>query len=390
MLECTLSDEQSYFELLKTSSIEMQGLIDEVTVPETWFFRGVEPFRLLADYVSREWMGSHPGKIFRVLSAPCSSGEEPYSIAMVLIDVGLRKDQFHIDAIDINTRAIGRAKQGVYGRNSFRGDEGDVMDRYFQVVMNGYEVNEAVRGTVNFTHGNLMGKDFLYGMETYDAIFCRNLLIYFDRYTQAGVLKKLHGLLAPQGMLFIGHAESGCVDSTLFSIVRKERTFAYRKSVESQEVSIAVSSDDEVGGKLKRKNNIKPIARHKSVSASPDKKTVKNVFTEIIQNKNDDSFLTKAQQLADCGELDEAAVFCDKHLELDACSAAAYYLLGIIREAQENILLARDLFHKALYLDPKHYQALMHLAEHAERQGDLGAAATYRARARRLTEADMN
>ena len=83
-------------------------------------------------------------------------------------------------------------------------------------------------------------------------------------------------------------------------------------------------------------------------------------------------------------------MLCDKHLELEACSATAYYLLGVIREAQENVLLARELFHKALYLDPKHYQALIHLAEHAERQGDLGAAVTYRARARRLAENDMS
>ena len=390
MLECTLSDEKSYVELLKTSSIEMQALIDEVTVPETWFFRGIEPFRLLAEYASREWMGSHPGKFFRVLSAPCSSGEEPYSIAMVLMDIGLQKNQFHIDAIDINTRSIDRAKLGLYGRNSFRGDEGDAMNRYFQTVTNGYEINKDVRDPVNFIHGNIMDKDFLCGMEVYDAIFCRNLLIYFDRYTQADVLKKLHGLLAPQGMFFIGHAESGCVDSTLFSIVRQERTFAYRKCVKPQEISIVVSSGGKVESKSKRKNNIKPIAYQKSASASPAKKVVKNISTETIHHKNDEGYLIKATQLADCGELDEAALLCDKHLELEACSATAYYLLGVIREAQENVLLARELFHKALYLDPKHYQALIHLAEHAERQGDLGAAVTYRARARRLAENDMS
>ena len=113
MLACKLSDEHAYFELLTTSHIELQALVDEVTVPETWFFRGVEPFRLLAEYASMEWKKSHPGEVFRVLSIPCSSGEEPYSIAMVLMDIGLKKDQFHIDAVDINTRSIDRAKLGV-------------------------------------------------------------------------------------------------------------------------------------------------------------------------------------------------------------------------------------------------------------------------------------
>ena len=384
MLECTLSDEQAYVELLKTSSIEMQLLIDEVTVPETWFFRGIEPFRLLAEYVV-EWRKTHPGKIFRVLSAPCSSGEEPYSIAMVLIDIGFQKSQFKIDAIDINTKAISRAKVGLYGRNSFRGDEGDAIGRYFQVVTNGYEINEIIRESVNFIHGNIMDQYFLCDREIYDAIFCRNLLIYFDRHTQKGVLNKLHRLLATPGIFFIGHAESGCVDSSLFSIVRQEGAFAYRKRIETKEISIAISPGDGVRSKSQRKNS----AKHSiyAPTSSPRNKVVKNTATEIIPNEA--NFLVQATELADHGELEEAARLCEKHLELEPYSAATYYLLGVIREVQGNVLLGRDLFHKALYLDPKHYQALIHLAEQAERQGDVGVAATYRARVQRLSETEM-
>ena len=405
MLACKLSDEQAYFELLTTSRIELQALIDEVTVPETWFFRGVEPFRLLAEYVSMEWQKSHPGKIFRVLSIPCSSGEEPYSIAMVLMDVGLKKEQFHIDAVDINTRIIDRAKLGVYGGNSFRGDEGDAVSRYFHEVTNGYEINDSVRGSVNFIHENLMDENFLCGREIYDAIFCRNLLIYFDRQTQAMALLKLYGLLTVQGMLFVGHAESGCVDNALFSIVRREGTFAYRKG---KEVVNAISSGGKVADGpnvvnepnvvnrpnskdgLSHKNNIKLSVRAEAsssaISGSPVKKVINKTLAEVIPNRNYEGLLIKATQFANRGELDEAGWLCEKQLGLDAFSADAYYLLAVIREAQGHILFSQELLHRALYLDPKHYQVLIHLAGHAERQGDLAAAATYRTRAKRLIE----
>lgn len=392
MVECKLPEENAYFKLLTASSAELQALIDEVTVPETWFFRGVEPFRLLAEYVSSDWRAANPGKVFRVLSVPCSSGEEPYSIAMVLMDIGLAKDQFNIDAVDINTKIIDRAKLGVYGRNSFRGDEGDVVGRYFHEVENGYAINDVVRGSVNFMHKNLMDKDFLCGMQTYDAIFCRNLLIYFDRPTQTMALMKLHGLLTVHGMLFVGHAESGCVDNALFSIVRREGAFAYRKNIDPQANNATVSSEEKDATKpndgLNHKKTIKRSVRNATTPKSSTITAMKKTFAEVLASGNDGGFLAKAAQLADRGELDEAGWLCEKQLGLDACSADAYYLLAVIREAQGHLQFAQELFHKALYLDPKHYQALIHLAGHAERQGDLAAAATYRTRAKRLVELD--
>lgn len=383
MLACKLSDEQAYLKLLTTSPPELQSLIDEVTVPETWFFRGVEPFRLLAEYVAMEWLKSHPGKIFRVLSIPCSSGEEPYSIAMVLMDIGLQKNQFNIDAVDVNARIITRAKLGVYGRNSFRGDEGDAVDRYFHPVANGYAINDAIRESVNFRHENLLNKDFLAGVSRYNAIFCRNLLIYFDRTTQASVLIKLHNLLATQGMLFVGHAESGCVDSALFSLIRREGAFAYRKGVEPAEAISVTAPVSKAGNEPDHKNNIKPSVHPGAISGSSTRKMTKKTLAKVTPNINYEGLLIKATQLADRGELDEAGWLCEKQLGLDPFSADAYYLLAVIREAQGHILVSQELLNRVLYLDPKHYQALIHLTGHAERQGDLAAATTYRTRAKR-------
>lgn len=385
MLACKLSDEQAYLELLTTSPPELQALIDEVTVPETWFFRGVEPFRLLAEYVAIEWIKSHPGKIFRVLSIPCSSGEEPYSIAMVLMDIGLQKNQFNIDAIDINTRIITRAKLGVYGRNSFRGDEGDAVSRYFHPVANGYAINDAVRESVNFRHENLLDKNFLASTSGYDAIFCRNLLIYFDRATQASALIKLHNLLATQGILFVGHAESGCVDSALFSLIRREGAFSYRKRVEPAEGISVRSPANKAGNEPVHKKNIKPYVYSAAISASSTGKMTKKSPVKVAPNINYEGLLIKANQLADRGELDEAGWLCEKQLGLDPFSTDAYYLLAVIREAQGHILNSQELLTRVLYLDPNNYDALIHLAAQAERQGDMPAATTYRTRAKRLS-----
>lgn len=401
MVECGISEERIYTEFLKNSSIELQALIDEVTVPETWFFRGVEPFRLLAEHVSVEWLKSNYGQVFRVLSVPCSSGEEPYSIAMVLMDVGFNNKQFHIDAVDISAKVIARAGQGVYGRNSFRGDEGDAVGRYFHVIEGGYKINDLVRESVQFRHGNLLDDNFMTNEYAYDAIFCRNLLIYFDRPTQAKALMKLHGLLNEQGMLFVGHAESGCIDHDFFSLVRRTGTFCYRKveKLKNKETIKTVHSNNMVG------NNVGDDCVYKSDSslrfrpASVSRQTVMPKVVkipkvevvadnEMIAGKDSERLLEAAALLADQGNLTEAARLCDQHLVNDPYSGAAYYLLGVVREAQGDSGSARELFHKTLYLDPKHYQALIHLAGHAERQGDSAAATTYRARARRLSESE--
>ncbi len=401
MVQCGISEKHVYVALLKSSSLELQALIDEVTVPETWFFRGVEPFRLLAEYASMEWLKSNYGQVFRVLSVPCSSGEEPYSIAMVLMDVGFNKNQFHIDAVDISAKVIARAGQGFYGRNSFRGDEGDAVSRYFNVIEGGYRINDPVRESVQFRHGNLLDESFMTNEYAYDAIFCRNLLIYFDRPTQAKALMKLHGLMSEQGMLFVGHAESGCIDHDFFSLVRRTGTFCYRKveKLKNKETIKTIYSNNMVGNNMDDgciyKSDSSLFFRPNSISLQAAMPKVVNISKvevvsdkKTIEDKDSEKLLKIAALLADQGNLTEAARLCDQHLANDPYSGAAYYLLGVVREAQGDSGSARELFHKTLYLDPKHYQALIHLAGHAERQGDLAAATIYRTRARRLSESE--
>ena len=166
-------------------------------MPETWFFRDREAFAALALTVYEDWLGAHPEDHLRLLSLPSSTGEEPYSMAMALLDAGFPANRFRVDAVDISARALARAGHAVYGKNSFRGNELGFRDRHFEATAHGYRLSDAVRRQVQFQQGNLLAAGFLPGVESYDVIFCRNVLIYFDRAAQDRALTVLVRLLTP-------------------------------------------------------------------------------------------------------------------------------------------------------------------------------------------------
>src|SRR6266481_6690402 len=139
-----LKKADDYYGLLQASSTEWSELIESVVVTETWFFRDNEPFITLLGLV-QEWLpANRVGKV-RLLSLPCSSGEEPFSLAIALLDAGVAPERFEIDAVDISARALARAERGVYGKNSFRGNELGFLDRHFARTTHGYQLAEPVR-----------------------------------------------------------------------------------------------------------------------------------------------------------------------------------------------------------------------------------------------------
>ena len=123
---------------------------------------------------------------------------------MALMDAGVLETRFKIDATDISASALMAAHQAIYGNNSFRGQDLDYRARYFQPMPRGYALNPSVKKQVRFQRGNIMAEHYLTGPDTYDFIFCRNLLIYLDGSSQQKVLVKLRRLLAPNGLLFVG------------------------------------------------------------------------------------------------------------------------------------------------------------------------------------------
>ena len=160
---------------------------------------------------------------------------------MALLDAGLSEYLFEVDALDVSARVIERASLGVYGRNSFRGDELGFRDRHFSEVADGYQLAEQVRRKVRFRCGNLLDPGLLAGEAPYDFVFCRNLLIYFDRPTQSEVVEVLKRLLRPDGAMFIGPAEASLLSQHGMQPIGVPLSFVFRRTSEARARPKAVS-----------------------------------------------------------------------------------------------------------------------------------------------------
>ena len=377
---CNLRDGDSYLEHVRTSRTELQALIETVVVSETWFFRDRHAFTTIARLAQEEWFPNHPDGVLSLLSLPCSTGEEPYSAAMALLDAGVPAGRFRVDAIDISTRNIADAIRAVYGRNSFRGAALDFRDRHFEVTPAGHRVSEAVRRQVHFQQGNLFDADFLPGVALYDVILCRNVLIYFDRPTQDRAIAVLNRLLRIGGLLLVAPAETALPASHGMVATDEPLAFAFRKGrvrplapkrTVARLVAVRASSRAIApGGPARRPLAPPTLARSAARPAAP------------AADPTGD--LTEATRLADQGHFVEAADSCEAYLRRSGPSATAFYLLGLVREATGNHEEATSYYRKAIYLDPDRAETQLQLALLMEKHGDLGGAQVLRNRARRL------
>ena len=221
------ADLDDYWVRLQQSPDEQLALIEAVIVPETWFFRYPDSFTALVGLAQKrlaELAGERP---LRLLSLPCSTGEEPYSLAMALLDAGMSPADFRIDGIDISPISVAKGMQGVYGRNSFRGTELGFRERHFREVDDGHKLNERVLQQVNLEVGNVLDPALAGRYGQYDFVFCRNLLIYFDVPTQQRVFEVLKRLAQPQGVLFIGPAEGSLLARLGMRPLGIAQSFAY-------------------------------------------------------------------------------------------------------------------------------------------------------------------
>ncbi len=375
---CGADSLQSYRELVRTSPAEQQALIEAVVVPETWFFRDRAAFAALAQMACEEWLPTNSLATLRLLSLPCSTGEEPYSIAMALLDAGVPPDRFHIDAVDISAQALAQARCAVYGRNSFRGSELEFRERYFEVMDRRYRLRDTVRERVQFHQGNVLAGDLLPPAPPYDAIFCRNLLIYFDRATQDQAVQALRRRLSAQGALFVGPSETGLMFGHDFTSMKRPLAFAFRKCAKPQVVG-------QPPVKRARRTPVWSPAAHRplpprAVSAAPGGTDATRPGKPATGPSTADQSMDAAFLLADQGQLVEAAECCESHLRDQGGSAWAFHLLGLIRAAAGNLSEAHEYYRKALYLDPGHYDTLLHLALLLEQRGDIPGAKLLRNR----------
>lgn len=384
-----ISDVDRYLEELNRNPEECQELIESVVVPETWFFRHREAFDVLTR-VAREPRLPATGPL-RVLSLPCSTGEEPYTIAMTLLDAGLSRAQFRIDAMDISARSLERAQQALYTRNSFRGDGLEFRDRYFVPAGTRWRLRSEVQEAVNFVQGNLFDEDVAGELVAdYDAVFCRNLLIYFDRAKQDHAIGVLSRLLSPKGWLFVGPSETAVLPGRGFVSGGVPRAFAYRPNgaVPAAEKPVSDGATFTAASPTVRKTAVRqsspPAARPQPLPFRNVVRVTKPSAPAPAPSSSLPDDLEAAQRLADQGQLAEAAKRCEAHLKAQGPAATAYYLLGLVRDAAGGHQEAAELYRKALYLDPRHEQALVHLAVLLQDRGNDQEAERLFERARRL------
>ena len=370
MTACGVEQAGAYAERLQASPEEWQLLIDEAVVPETWFFRDEKPFAHLQQYVLSQWLPAHPGSVFRALSVPSASGEEPYSIAMALVDAGLSPGAFAIDAVDVSRKALGKAQTAEYSAASFRGANLKYRDRHFTPIDGGYRLASRIARLVSFRQGNLLDASFAAGQGPYDVIFCRNLLIYFDQAARQRAAQTLARLLREDGLLFAGHAETMYTVGPLFVPLGQARAFAYRKA----SVEKARESSDQLRASPRPAASIAPTPAPaaKRAAGKPSAEPSRNV-------------LAKASRLADEGRLDVAAALCQELIgERQACEEC-YCLLGLIQEGLRNPRQAELHYNQALDVNPDHYESLVHLALLVEARGEADRARALRERLRQLS-----
>ncbi len=381
MQSLRFNDVLAYVECVSANPMELQALTEEVIVPETWFFRGLEQLRFMAEVACKLRLESSRLPL-RVLSVPCSSGEEPYSIYMFLRHYGLEPSQIRIVAVDISQRSIDRASRGVYSEFSFR-ETGPLCDLLRQVFFEGESaltIRSEVRDAVQFRLGNLISPALLSDLGEFDLIVCRNVLIYFDQTSRKLALQTLQRLLAPDGYLFGGHAEPLAMFEPRLKSVGPTGAFAYQRSDVATVANLKKPSPLFTRSPEKRIAPPLPTFKSAFAPAAP-------VVASLVDVASKRDLLSDAEQAADSGRLSDARSMCQQHLWQHGPTASGFCLMGVIHQAAGELSDAEKSFQKALYLDPAHKDSLWHLTLLAEQRGDQLAVETLRRRLARVVSA---
>ncbi len=394
MDRCGAASLESYAGILTDSRDEWNRLIEMVVVPETWFFRNRKVFDYLARFVKEYWLPENSGQPLRVLSIPCSTGEEPYSVAMALMDAGIQPSRFKIVGMDISENALKKARDGLYGQGSFRGKDLAFRDRYFQPKDHGYQLSSRVSDLVRFKPANVLDAHIVAGAP-YDVVFCRNLMIYMSPEARDQTLETMSRLLKEKGIFFCGHAERQTAIDWGFEAIDESGVFACRKRCRESRrkvpsiaaVKAAVKRLVEEAPKRVAQKPLVPDPVSSLKRAAPPKRLQPHVGDRGSGQTGD--LYAEARAMADQGQLPEALELCRTFLKENPVHVEAHFLMGLIYEALHNVELAEAFFNRAIYLNPEHGEALNHMAFIELQRGNKDGAQRLRQRAQRIGNGKM-
>jgi len=216
---------------------EIEQFVNAFTVNETYFYREDHQLQCLTSDLLRERLKVKPrGEAVRIWSVPCSTGEEPYSIAIWLLENWPQVDSHDIEIVgsDIDTGVLEAARAGIYGKRALMRLSPELIERYFeQIDDEHWQVLEDLRGSVRFSSVNLVEAAETRPNGRFDVIFCRNVLIYFDDASRRVAAENLYENLAPGGFICLGHSESMSRISPVFEVRRYADAFVYQRPLEA-------------------------------------------------------------------------------------------------------------------------------------------------------------
>jgi chemotaxis protein methyltransferase CheR len=430
---------------------DVRALADRLTVGETYFFRNTNDLQAFVRVVLPDRIRSRSAsRKLRILSAGCSSGEEPYTLAMLLLRVPeLAGWDVGIKGIDLNPVAIARATAARYGAWSLRQTPADTRDRFFAARGREYRLVEEVRARVAFEQRNLVTEDPAFWVAgAFDVVFCRNVMMYFAPEVTRRVVARIAASLTPGGYLFLGHAETLRGVSSEFHLRHSHGTFYYQRrdgDLESVAAESAhpISPAAEVGppttdadwveairqaseriAELTRPRGTAPREQHAAdagrgsasrashaggASAGPAagaglplvaqaRELMKEerftaalaaLGTGPLEGETDtDVLILRAVLLVSSGDAARAEEVCERVLALDELNAEAHYVKALCREHAGDLGAAANQDHYALYLDATFAMPRLHLGLMARRAGDLDAARRELSRAVALLAAE--
>lgn len=409
-----------YFRSLATDAAELQALTAALTVPETFFFRGGDQLRAFQEAILPDRIRRRAAtRELRILSAGCATGEEPYTISMILNDSfpELNAWTVTVAGYDLNPRNLQHAARGRYSTWSLRETTPAARERCFRREGADFVVHDVYRGRVQFREVNLHDPppDALpHGV--FDVIFCRNVIMYFTPEVMSAVVGRLARALVPGGYLFLGHAETLRGLSPDFVLRHTHETFYYQRRDGSLSPapdpgllpsaglpmpgattlpapdnswveSIRVSSDRVET--LSRELDRRPAPQEAPAPVSTGTLTTavdlfrQERFRDALgivaplatrTPRDPEALLLQAVLLVHCGRRAEAEAACAEILRVDDLSAEAHHLMALCREQGGDLRGATEQYQIAQYLDPGFAMPRVHLGRIARRRGDLTAA----------------
>ena len=395
---------------------ELGALAHELTVGETYFFRNIEQFSALRERVVPERMragGAH--RCLRILSAGCASGEEPYSIAMTLRElVADASCELQIRAVDLNPASLEKARQARYTSWSLRETPQAMQQRWFRPDGAGVVLDDAIRASVKFEARNLGEDDAdLWQPGAYDVVFCRNVLMYFTPQCTQALVARIARALAPDGVLFLGSAETLRGLSQAFHLQHTHGSFYYQRkeavaptpasprngrsdATRPTLAAVVDDSDSWVEAIARASRRVRALTDPPAPSGAPGMLTGRpwnlgpalELFQEerfahalsLVRGLPDEAaddpnvLLLHAVLLTHSGQFATAQDTCRRLLAIDELNAGAHYVLALCREGQGDSRGAVDNDQFAVYLDPTFAMPRMHLGLLARRSGDRAAA----------------